>query len=255
MSPRTKEGSPQEIPRHFVPRSDGGSGVPRNDRRIGIFGGSFNPVHLGHLRAAEEVCEELELDQVIFVPTFIPPHKDVSLLVDFEHRYQMLSLALKEHPKFTVSDLEMRLGGVSYTVRTLAALREEHDSSEFFFLVGSDAFLEIDSWWHYRELFQLASMVIMTRPGTSHGDFKQFIHERIDPNYRWVDLRRQFEHPLFYPIIPVLVTLMDISASRIRKLVAMNRSIRFLVPEIVREYIIYYRLYGSSETSQRGEQK
>ena len=223
--------------------------MPQNDQRLGIFGGSFNPVHLGHLRAAEEVCEELELDQVIFVPTFIPPHKDVSLLVDFEHRYQMLKLALKEHPKFTVSDLELKLGGISYTVRTLTTLREKHDSSEFFFLVGSDAFLEIDSWWHYRELFQLASVVIMTRPGTSHGDFKKFIHEQIDFDYRWVEPKRQFEHPLFYPIIPVSVTLMDISASRIRKLVAMNRSIRFLVPEVVREYIIDYRLYIRGNTS------
>jgi nicotinic acid mononucleotide adenylyltransferase len=86
----------------------------------------------------------------------------------------------------------------------------------------------------------------MTRPGTSHGDFGRFIFERVDQGYEWVDQRRQFEHPLWYPIIPVAITLLDISASKIRKLVALNRSIRFLVPEIVREYIIYYRLYGAT---------
>ncbi|MGC8718837.1 MAG: nicotinate-nucleotide adenylyltransferase [Thermodesulforhabdaceae bacterium] len=211
-------------------------------RRVGIFGGSFNPVHLGHLRVAEEVCEELDLDRVLFIPTFIPPHKDPSRLVSFEHRYRMLHLVLEGHPKFVVSDIEARLGGLSYTVRTLVHLRSQYQNCDFYLLVGSDAFLEIDSWWHYLDLFQLSSITVMTRPGTSHEDLKKFIVEKIDSRYRWTPEGR-FEHPSWHPIRPVTVTLMDISASKIRRLVAMNRSIRFLVPEVVREYIINYRLY------------
>lgn len=215
-----------------------------NIDRVGIFGGSFNPVHFGHLRVAEEVCEELRLDRVIFIPTFIPPHKDASVLVPFEHRYNMLTVALEGHPKFAVSDIEAKLGGISYTVRTLKKLREGvHEKADLFFLVGSDAFMEIDSWWNYRELFGLSSMVIMTRPGVSCEDISRFIFERLDPNYRWVEERNSFEHPLWQPIRLVSVTLIDISASRIRKLVSQGRSIRFLVPEAVREYIIYNRLY------------
>lgn len=217
-----------------------------NINRVGIFGGSFNPVHLGHLRVAEEVCEELGLDRIIFIPTFIPPHKDASILVPFEHRYNMLTAALRGHPKFTVSDIEAKLGGVSYTVRTLKKLREVCGKAEFFFLVGSDAFMEIDSWWNYRELFGLSSMVVMTRPGVSREDISRFIFERLDLNYRWVEERNSFEHPVWQPIRLVSVTLIDISASRIRKLVSSGRSIRFLVPEAVREYIIYNRLYVAS---------
>lgn len=213
-------------------------------KQLGIFGGSFNPVHLGHLRVAEEVCEELNLDRVMFIPTFIPPHKDPSRLVSFEHRCQMLHLALDGHPKFSVSDIEASLGGLSYTVRTLTHLRSQYPSCDFYLLVGSDAFLEIDSWWHYHELFQLASVTVMTRPGTSHKDLEKFIVDRIDPRYRWMPGGR-FDHPAWRPVRLVSVTLLDVSASKIRKLVAMNRSVRFLVPEVVREYIIYHRLYGS----------
>lgn len=212
-------------------------------RRLGVFGGSFNPVHFGHLRAAEEVCEELLLDQIIFIPTYIPPHKDTSFLVAFEHRYNMVSLALKGHPKFIVSDIEARLGGTSYTVRTLTRLREVHQKADIFFLVGSDAFMEIDSWWHFREIFDLASITIMTRPGVSPEDISKFVSERLNLDYRWVEDEKHFKHSEGYPIRLVSVTLIDISASRIRRLVSLGRSIRFLVPEAVREYIILNRLY------------
>lgn len=215
-------------------------------RRLGIFGGSFNPIHFGHLRVAEEVCEELSLDQIIFVPTYIPPHKDASFLVSFEHRYNMVSLALQGHPKFIVSDIEAQLGGISYTVRTLSRLREVHRKADIFFLVGSDAFMEIDSWWHFREIFDLASITVMTRPGVSPESISKFVSQHLNLDYRWVEDEKHFEHPEGYPIKLVSVTLIDISASRIRKLVSLGRSIRFLVPETVREYIILNRLYVGS---------
>ncbi|MCX7823885.1 MAG: nicotinate-nucleotide adenylyltransferase [Syntrophobacterales bacterium] len=214
-----------------------------NLRRLGVFGGSFNPIHFGHLRVAEEVCEELKLDQVIFIPTFIPPHKDVSLLVPFEHRYNMLGLAIGGHPKFAVSDIEAQLGGVSYTVRTLNSLIRMYEGVDIFFLIGSDAFLEIDSWWHYKEIFNLASIVIMIRPGASRENISSFISDRLKLDYYWIGNKKCFEHPLWRPIKLVSVTLLDISASKIREFVSLGRSIRFLVPEAVREYIICNRLY------------
>ncbi len=211
-------------------------------RKIGIFGGTFNPIHIAHLRVAEEVLEFLELDRIFFVPSYRPPHKDIFSLTPFEHRYEMVRLAIEGHPFFEVSDIEAVLGGVSYTVRTLQHLRDIL-SAEIFFLMGSDSFLEIETWWHYQELFSLASVAVVVRPNYSLEKFASFVETRINEGYVFNGELARFEHPSLFPVYIIKVTSMDISASRIRRLVGEGRSIRFLVPEAVRNYIIKMGLY------------
>ena len=135
-------------------------------RRVGIMGGTFDPVHTGHLRIAEEAREKLGLDRVLFLPAADPPHKPGGSILAFEHRWRMLELATQGNPRFRLSDLESRLPGKSYSVNSLKKLSEEYGGkAELFFLVGLDAFVEVDTWWRFRELFELARMVVLRRPG------------------------------------------------------------------------------------------
>ncbi len=132
---------------------------------VGVFGGSFNPIHFGHLLLADEICEALRLDRVLFVPAAVPPHKPAAELASAEHRYRMTALAVREHPRFAVSDLELRREGPSYTVDTLAALRDE---GALRLLIGSDTFLDLLSWREPREIARRAQLIVVPRTG---GEF------------------------------------------------------------------------------------
>ncbi len=140
-------------------------------QRIGVMGGTFDPIHLGHLRTAEEAVEFLDLEALYFIPSASPPHKPGRKILPFEHRWRMLELAVKDHPKFRYSGIEHDLPGKSYTVVTLQKLHEMWRNSRwsFYFLVGLDAFLELNTWWHYHELFELAHMCVLRRPGVQAG--------------------------------------------------------------------------------------
>ena len=124
---------------------------------VGVFGGSFNPVHFGHLLLADEICEALALDRVLFVPAAVPPHKPAAELAPAADRYRMTELAVREHPRFAVSDVELRRGGPSYTVDTLRVLREE---GELCLLIGSETFLDLLGWRDPREVARLARLVV-----------------------------------------------------------------------------------------------
>lgn len=130
--------------------------------RVAIFGGSFNPIHFGHLLIADHVWELLALDRVLFVPAAVPPHKPTVELARAEHRYAMTALAVQEHPGFAVSDIEIRRPGPSYTVDTLAALR---DSAELDLLIGSETFLELLTWREPRAIASLARLIVVPRSG------------------------------------------------------------------------------------------
>jgi nicotinate-nucleotide adenylyltransferase len=131
--------------------------------RLGIFGGTFDPVHMGHLRAAEEALDILGLDEMVFLPVSIPPHKSGSNILSFQSRWRMLQLALAGNPRFRLSDLEQRMPGKSYTAHSLEQLRKENPDARIFFLVGCDAFFDMDSWYNYREIFRLADIVVLCR--------------------------------------------------------------------------------------------
>jgi nicotinate-nucleotide adenylyltransferase len=213
---------------------------------MGVMGGTFNPVHIGHLRAAEEAIEFLRLDGFWFIPAAVPPHKADPEILPFEHRWQMLRLATEGNPRFHLSDLEQKLSGKSYTVRTLTRLGEDFSSgTELYFLLGLDAFWELDSWWHYDELFGLARMAVLRRPGYKEKDLEPFLRQKVSGDYAWDSEGQCFRHPALLPVHYLHVTALDISSSGIRRLLKENRSIRYLVSDAVMRYIKKNSLYTS----------
>jgi len=213
-------------------------------QRLGILGGTFDPVHMGHLRSAEEAAEVLNLDQVLFVPGAAPPHKPGCEVLAFEHRWAMLQLAIAENPRFGLSDIEHKLlPGRSYTVNTMRRLKEELPGAELFFLVGLDAFFEIDSWFLFTELFRLAEIVVLGRPGFNTGYIEDFLSGKVSSGYVRDPGDWTFRHPEMCSVYCLRNTRLDISSTRIRGLVAEGGSIRYLVPREVVGYIYERRLY------------
>ncbi len=217
--------------------------------RLGILGGTFDPIHLGHLRVAEEIGEELELEKIYLIPAAVPPHKDTRPITSFHHRLAMTQLAAEESPLLEALDLEGRRQGLSYSIETL---REFHQifkpSPILFFILGMDAFLEIKTWKEYERLFDYANFVVIKRPGSQSEELESFLLS-LDVGFGKGEGEDTFVHPSGNLLIYKEATLMDISSTQIRALVAAGKTIRFLVPESVRSYIMekgLYRIDGSS---------
>ena len=201
---------------------------------VGVFGGSFNPIHFGHLLLADDICEALRLDRILFVPAAQPPHKPASELAAVEHRYRMTALAVNEHPRFAVSDLEVRRSGPSYTVDTLTALVPE---GELFLLIGSETFLDLLSWREPRQVARLARLVVVPRTG---ADF--------DPDAPAAQkvLAELGLAAFGTPGGPILhrAASLPISGSDLRRRAREGRSLAYRMPEAVAAYIRQHGLYG-----------
>jgi nicotinate-nucleotide adenylyltransferase len=200
--------------------------------RIGVLGGTFNPMHMGHLILAEEVCKRHHLSKVIFIPAYIPPHKYVNNLADARHRYQMVKAAVNENDKFEVSDLEIRREGKSYTIDTVQEILHHYgEGCEVFLIIGADSLNELELWKDIRKLSQLCHFVIVNRPGYS-TDTSDKLAELIG-NENILDIER-----LRIEIEPV-----GVSSTEIRKRLKDGAEIKGLVPECVEAYIEEYGLY------------
>jgi len=216
--------------------------------RIGILGGTFNPIHFGHLRAAEDVREALGLDRILFVPSANPPHKK-SDLVPAEKRLEMVRLALKHIAAFEASAVEIDRGDVSYSVRTLATLANTIPDAHLFFLLGLDAFSELSTWHEPETILKQADLVIMTRPGQDVEELNRspFLEPMTpdeaeatrDKTRLAVGLRSRGGRPAHL----VRVTALAISSTQLREDVRRGRSIRFLLPQEVESYILFNNLY------------
>jgi nicotinate-nucleotide adenylyltransferase len=217
--------------------------------RLGILGGTFDPVHLGHLRAAQETLDLLGLDEMLFVPVAVPPHKPGNTIASFQARRQMLQLAVGGNPRFRVSDIERRMPGKSYTVNTLEQLHRENPGAELFFLVGGDAFFEIDTWYRFMEIFRLAAIVVLRRPdcGENEKEIFDFVTRKVSDLYSIDPESREIRHPALLSVYNLRNTRMDISSTRIRELAARGRSVRYLVPDGVLGYIDGNELYRKAE--------
>lgn len=212
--------------------------------KLGLFGGTFNPIHYGHLRTAEEVVEALALARLWFIPAALPPHKTGKAIPPFETRLEMARLAVGRHPRITVSDIEGRRPGKSYSIETLRQVRQEYGQDwELYFILGLDAILEITTWKDYAELFTLCHFVVLDRPGYDRGQLEAVLRREVHPQFQPLPDPAGFQHPSGYKVFFLATTLMEISATRIRALVAQRRSIRYLLPERVRGYIIKNKLY------------
>lgn len=210
---------------------------------LGIYGGTFDPVHYGHLRTAVEVKEALELDELRFLPCRLPPHRG-SPGAGPELRARMLDLALHEAgPGFAVDRRELERAGPSYMVDTLASLRREAPERALCLIVGLDAFGGFPSWHRWRELFDLAHIAVMRRPGSQEPEWARelagIVRERKAENLRDLDAS------LAGLILFVEVTQLAISATGIRRLIAEGKSPRFLLPDSVLALIGAHRLYGT----------
>ena len=199
--------------------------------RIGIYGGSFDPVHYGHLLLAELCRETCELDEVRFVPAAIPPHKQDQGRAADEHRVEMLKLAIGGNPHFAVWDVELQRGGVSYTVDTLRDLRAEQPNDELFFLMGADSLFDLPNWREPAEICKLATITVVDRPGSREVDFDVL---------RDVATADRIEH---FKKNVVSMPQLDISSSGIRDRIASGKSIRYQTPRSVEQYLLTAKLY------------
>jgi nicotinate-nucleotide adenylyltransferase len=194
--------------------------------RIGLMGGTFDPVHYGHLVIAEVAREEFALDRVLWLPAGDPPHKKNYRISGQEHRYAMALLATGGHERFEVSRWELERPGPSYSIDTISHFRSVWPEAELFFITGADAILEILTWHRHQEVIRACQFIAVTRPGY---DLAQ-LHKRLPPEYT----RR---------IAPLTAPGMDTSSTEVRRRVAAGKTIRYLVPEAVEAYIRKHRLY------------
>ena len=214
--------------------------------RIGIFGGTFDPIHLAHLRSAEEAREQLGLEQVWFVPAADPPHKTRRRITPAAHRVAMVRLAIAGQPAFRLSTVELERPGRSYTVDTLRALQARLPGTRLTLLIGLDAFREIGTWKSYRTLFTLADVAVWSRPAHRLGAPRALLPVAAQPEFCYGRRRTTLVHRSGNRIEFLTVTALDISASDIRQRMRRGRSIRFLVPARVERYLTREGLYSGS---------
>ena len=222
--------------------------------RLGIMGGTFDPIHLGHLRAAEEIYWAFGLDQIIFVPAARPPHKEEAVAASALHRYEMVSLATVFTPYFTVSSIELQRPGMSYSVETVREFQKiSGPNTTLYFVVGVDAFLEMSGWREVGELLALTRVIVTARPGWRLDEVERLLtpgqrHILGDPSFRYLKIAdidpERVEHDLIpRQVLLVEVVSLDIASREIRHLVEEGRSIRHLVPDTVAAYMGKNRLY------------
>lgn len=210
--------------------------------RLGILGGTFNPIHFGHLRAAEEAMERGNLDKVIFMPSGNPPLKIVDL-IDASHRYAMARLATASNVNFVVSDLEIRQIEKSYTVNTIQRLCEIYPGDELFFILGIDAFLDIPNWWQPDVLTGMVDFILVTRPGFDLMDVLKSPYINKDQGSKVKGQGEEIRLLSGRKALVLQMTPMGISSTEIRRLLREGKSIKYLLPDKVEEYIYQHNLY------------
>ena len=197
-------------------------------KRLGVFGGVFNPVHLAHLIMAEDVRQQVHLDKVIFIPSANPPHKNMEELIDANARLDMINLAIEGNDYFESSDIEIQNAKLSknYTVNTLLKLREKYkdDNVKLYLIIGMDNLIRLHTWKDPGKLFMLSEVIVMNRPG-----------------YLISDVKNEYSNRVLYVPAPDI----NISATDIRHKIMEKKSIRYLVPDSVEKYILENKLYIS----------
>jgi nicotinate-nucleotide adenylyltransferase len=198
-------------------------------KRIGIMGGTFDPIHFAHLATAEFIRIKYNLDKILFIPSGNPPHKTHRTIIDKYHRYNMVLLSTMTNENFEVSSIEIDRNEKTYTVDTLRELKIIYPDTEFYFITGADAICDIESWKDVEENFKLATFIAATRPGISLLKAQDKIEKLINKYNA--------------EILTVYVPSLDISSTYIREQIKENHSIRYLIPESVEKYIQEKGLY------------
>jgi len=214
-------------------------------KKLGLLGGTFNPVHLGHLRAAVEVREMLYLEKIYFIPAYLPPHKTNEHIASPTDRLKMLELGINSNSLFEIADIELKRGGKSYTVDTLRYFTNAIPEFDFYFILGTELFSEMDSWKDYKELFRLSNFAVIKRPGYLL-DIQSLLPLELRDDFRYY---KEYQNVALYTnknskILSLLkIDGLQISSSQIRELVSENKSIKYLVPSKVESYISSREVY------------
>ncbi len=217
-------------------------------QKFGILGGTFNPIHYGHLAAAEEIRDRLKLDRILFIPSSLPPHKQEEDIPSAVQRLEMVRLAIAGNPHFKVSDIEVKRGGKSYTIDTVEALRDAHPGTDFHFIAGLDSFLDIRTWHRWENLLSLCNFIVLSRPGYRFADLARITFmKRADKELNALErgeiteaVVQAGEFRIYLETIP----LYDISSTDIRRRVKQTRTIKYHLPDAVENYIIQNKLYA-----------
>lgn len=211
-------------------------------KRVGLFGGTFNPIHLGHLRGAEEIRESFRLDEVVFIPSATPPHKSKEEIIDARHRVEMVRLAISSNPFFSLSEVELLRQGKSYSIDTLRHFCEGGQDT-FFFILGGDAFVEIETWKDFKNLFTLCHFIVMARPGFKKTPISSQLPGSLTSDFQYdletkVWVHRSGTHLYFKEI-----SFLDISSTKIRELIERGESVKYLLPPETEAYLHQHGLY------------
>lgn len=225
--------------------------MSRTEKKIGLFGGTFNPIHYGHLRAAMETHSAFKLDTVLMIPSARPPHKRSDQTASAQHRLAMVRLAIEATPELALSDVEYQRKGPSYTVETILELQKRYDSSvALHLIIGLDAFREYNTWHRFGDLFEMVPIIVLLRPGHGVHTLSQaadivsdHLNRGLSNRYRYDPAGACFRHDRLQAVHLLEVTRLDISSSRIREMRKTGKPIRFLLPERVAAYIEKQRLY------------
>lgn len=198
--------------------------------KIGIIGGTFDPIHNGHLIIGEYARTTLDLDKVIFIPVGIAPHKDNNKITDSEIRVKMIDLAIESNPYFYQSLIEVKRDRVSYTVETITRLKEEYKEDELYFIMGGDSIFEIESWKDSKILMKICNFIVLDRGYRTTDDIRK----------KMLELKKLYG----MKVQDVRSPIIEISSTEIRKRCKMDHSIKYLVPEALEKYILDRKLYG-----------
>ena len=228
--------------------------------KLGILGGTFNPIHYGHLRAAEEVRDILGLDKILFIPSGKPPLKKTGL-TSARHRYEMTKTAIKNNPFFDISNIEIKAHTVSYSIETFKKLAVKYKDADFFFILGIDAFLDLPKWKQPRSLMKLTNLVIISRPGFSFinllpSPYLKNVHKKtLEEIDKGAKTAFSFDLNTGRKAYLCRIPALEISASIIRSLVREGKNIKYLLPDSVESYIISHKLYCKSRKEEVGRKK
>ncbi len=211
--------------------------------KVGLFGGTFNPIHCGHLRSAEEVCAAFTLDRIYFVPSASPPHKRTTDIAPAHHRYNMVERAVAANPAFFASRIELDRAGPSFSIDTIRTFRTRGTWTSLAFLIGMDAFREIETWKDYLEIPSLCDLIVTSRPGVPTPPLDQFLPVALRSAFWYDSVRQRYQHESGHTLTLYTLNGLHISASSIRDNLRAGRPTSCQLPPAVADYIATHALY------------
>ncbi|MBW1615068.1 MAG: nicotinate-nucleotide adenylyltransferase [Deltaproteobacteria bacterium] len=219
-------------------------------KKIGLFGGTFDPVHLGHIKGALRVKKKFALDKIIFIPAAIPPHKQPSTITNAKKRLDMLHIAIGNYPYFEASDIEIKRDGISYSIDTINYFISKYQKAALFFITGFDAFIELHTWKSYKKLLDLIQFIVMARASASRSDpeamkteISNYLKKKINSEYKFCKSQNAYIHPKKKRVLFADILLADISSTNIRSAIKKGEDITGVATEKIADYIKKNRLY------------